>query len=116
MQVKFHALVAFGCGILAGFPLHLQHIVGQQNVVTLVLVVGVVAAHDEGGAGFEALPFGHIFPIVPQHLEVDGSVVVGDGGEIDLAAAALDLGGKHIAPDGDLAAVAQIVERARSVA
>ena len=113
MQVQFHTLLAFGGGILAGFPLHLEHIVGQQNVVTLVLVVGIVAPHDKGGTGLETLPLGHIFPVVPQHLEVDGTVVVGDGGEVDLAAAALDLGGKNIAPDGDLAAVAQIVERAQ---
>ena len=48
----------------------------------------------------------------PHDLEVDGAGVVGDGGKINLAAAALDLGSKDVAPDRDLAAVAQIVEAA----
>ena len=50
--------------------------------------------------------------LVPQHFEVDGAGIVGDGSEINFAAAALDLGGENIAPDGDLAAVAQVIEAA----
>ena len=78
----------------------------------LVLIVHIVAAHDQGGAGLEALPLGHIGVLVPQYLEVDRAGIVGDGGKIDLAAAALDLGGKHIAPDRHLAAVPQIIQMA----
>lgn len=62
--------------------------------------------------GLEALPLGHIRAFFPHDLEVDGAGVVGDGGKINLAAAALDLGSKDVAPDRDLAAVAQIVEAA----
>ena len=113
VQVQFHPLLPVRRRILAGHPLHLQHIVGQQDIVPLILVVGIVAPHNQGRAGFEALPLGHVLAVIPQDLEVDGTVVVGDGGEIDLAAVALDLGGEHVAPDRDLAAVAQIVERAQ---
>ena len=48
MQMQFHALLPLGGIIMAGHTLHLQYIIGQQDIVMLVLIVGIVAAHDEG--------------------------------------------------------------------
>ena len=112
VQVQLDALFAVGRGILALLTLDLQNVVGHDDKVMLVLVVHIVAADDEGRAGLEALPLGHIRAFFPHDLEVDGAGVVGDGGKINLAAAALDLGSKDVAPDRDLAAVAQIIEAA----
>ena len=112
VQVQFHPLLPFGGGILAGFPLHLEHVIRHDDEVMLVLVVHIVATHDQRGAGFEALPLGHVGVGVAQHFEVDRTRIVGDGGEVDLAAAALDLSGEHVAPDRHLAAVAQVVQAA----
>ena len=113
MQVQLHPALAFGRGILPRLALHLQDVIGVQHIVALVLVVAVVAADDEGGARLDGLPLAHVGAVVADHLDVDRTGVVGDGSEIDLAAAALDLGGEHVAPDGDLAAVAQVVEGAQ---
>lgn len=82
---------------MAGHTLHLQYIIGQQDIVVLVLIVGIVAAHDEGCAGFEALPLRHIFVFIAEDFEVDGTVIVGDGGKVDFAAVALYLG-KNTSP------------------
>ena len=113
VQVQLNALLSLGRRILPRFALDLQDVIRQQNVVALVLVIGIVAAHDQRRAGFEAFPLGHVLVVVAEDLEIDRTVIVCNGREIDLAAAALDLGGEHIAPDRDLAAVAQIVERAQ---
>ena len=109
MQMQLHALLPFGCGILPLRAFYLQDIVGQNDVVMLIFVIHIVAAHDQRGAGFQPLPLGHVGVLVPQNLEVNRAGIVGDGGKINLAAVALDLGGKDIAPDRHLAAVAQIV-------
>ena len=113
MQVQLNPFLPFGRGILAGHTLHLQHIIGQQHIIALVFIVGIVAAHNQGGARFEALPLGHILAFVAEDFEVDRAVVIGNRSEINLAAVAFHLGSKHIAPDRDLAAVAQVVERAQ---
>ena len=109
MQMQLHTLLPLGRGILPLRALYLQDIIGQNDVVMLIFVIHIVAAHDQRGAGLQPLPLGHIGVLVPQNLEVDGAGIVGDGGKINLAAVALDLGGKDIAPDRHLAAVAQIV-------
>ena len=95
VQVQLHALVALGGGILALLALDLQNIVRKHDIIMLVLIVHIVAAHDEGRAGLEVLPLGHVGVLVPQHFEVDGAGIVGDGSEINFAAAALDLGGEN---------------------
>ena len=112
MQVQLDALFAVGGCVLALLAFNLQDVVGQDDKVVLVLIVHIVAAHDQGGAGLEVLPLGHIGVLVAQDFQVDRAGVVGDGGKVDFAAAALDLGGKDIAPDCDLTAVAQIVQMA----
>ena len=113
MQMQFHALLPLGGIIMAGHTLHLQYIIGQQDIVVLVLIVGIVAAHDEGCAGFEALPLRHILVFIAEDFEVDGTVIVGDGGKVDFAAVALYLGKEYVAPHSHLAAIAQIVQRAQ---
>ena len=112
VQMQFHPLFALRRVVLPLLALHLQHIVGHDDKIMLVFVVGVVAPHDERGAGLQPLPLGHILPLIAQNFQVDRTGIVRDGGKIDLAAAALYLGGEHIAPDRHLAAIAQIVQRA----
>ena len=112
VQMQLHALFPVRGGVLALLTLHLQNIIRHNDKVMLVFIIHIVAADNQGCAGLEALPLGHIGVLVSQNLEVDGAGVVGDGGKINLAAAALDLGSKDVAPDRDLAAVAQIVEAA----
>ena len=112
VQMQFHPLFALRGVILTLLALHLQHIVGHDDKVMLVFVIGVVAPHDERGAGLQPLPFGHILPFIAQNFQVDRTGIVRDGGKINLAAAALHFGGKHIAPNRHLAAIAQIVQRA----
>ena len=78
----------------------------------LVLVVGAVAAHDEGGALAKAFPLGAVLTFLCTDLQVDGTLIVGDGHGIDLAVVAFDLREEHIAPDDALAALAaQILQR-----
>ena len=48
VQMQLHTLDR--CGILPLFALHDEHIVGVDALIVFVLVVGAVAAHDEGGA------------------------------------------------------------------
>ena len=77
----------------------------------LVLVVGAVAAHQQGGALGDVLPLGAVLPFLRTDLQVDGAGVIGDGHRVDLAVVALDLGKEHVAPDHALAALAaQILE------
>ena len=71
MQVQLDPLLPLGSSVLPLLALDLQNIVGQDDKVVLVLIVHIVAAHDQGGAGLEALPLGHIGVLVPQYLEVD---------------------------------------------
>ena len=68
MQVQLDALFAVGRGILALLTLDLQNVVGHDDKVMLVLVVHIVAADDEGRAGLEALPLGHIRAFFPLRL------------------------------------------------
>ena len=46
VQMQLHTLDR--CGILPLFTLHDEHIVGVDDIIVFVLVVGAVAAHDEG--------------------------------------------------------------------
>ena len=109
MQVKLHPL--FRGVVLPLFPFHEQDIVGVNNVVVLVLVVGAVAAHQQGGALGDVLPLGAVLPFLRADLQVDGAGVIGDGHRVDLAVVALDLGKEHVAPDHALAALAaQVLE------
>ena len=71
MQVQLDPLLPLGRSVLTLLTLDLQNIVGQDDKVMLVLVIHIVAAHDQGGAGLEALPLGHIGVLVPQYLEVN---------------------------------------------
>ena len=71
VQVQLDPLLPLGRSVLPLLALDLQNIVGQDDKVMLVLVIHIVAAHDQGGAGLEALPLGHIGVLVPQYLEVD---------------------------------------------
>ena len=71
MQVQLDPLLPLGRSVLPLLALDLQNIVGQDDKVMLVLVIHIVAAHNQGGAGLEALPLGHIGVLVPQYLEVD---------------------------------------------
>ena len=110
VQMQLHPLDR--CGILPLFALHDEHIVGVDNIIVLVLVVGAVAAHDEGGALAKALPLGAILTFLRTDLQVDGTLIVGDGNGVDLAVVAFDLREEHIAPDDALAALtAQILQR-----
>ena len=111
VQMQLHPLFALRGVVLTLLALHLQHIVGHDDKVMLVFVVGVVAPHDERGAWLQPLPLGHILPFIAQNFQVDRPGIIRDGGKINLAAAALHLGGEHIAPDRHLAAIAQIVQR-----
>ena len=104
VQVQFHPL--FGGVVLPAAALHDQHVVGVDDVVVLVLVVGAVAPHQQGGAVFQPLPLGAVLPFLGADLQVDGAGIVGDGDGIDLAEIALDLGGKDVAPNHALAALA----------
>ena len=110
VQMQFHPLDR-GV-VLPFFPLHKQHIVGVDDVIVLVLVVGAVAADHHGGAFGDGLPLGAVLAFLCADLQVDGAGVVGDGNGVDLAEVALDLGEEHIAPDHALAALApQILQR-----
>ena len=71
VQVQLDALFAVGGGVLPLGALDLQNVVGQDDKVVLVLVVHVVAAHNEGRAGLEVFPLGHVALIVAQHLQVN---------------------------------------------
>ena len=71
MQVQLDPLLPLGRSVLPLLALDLQNIVGQDDKVMLVLVIHIVAAHDQSGAGLEPLPLGHIGVLVPQYLEVD---------------------------------------------
>src|SRR5699024_3288877 len=104
VQVQFHPL--FGRMVLPAAALHDQDVVGVDDVVVLVFVVGAVAPHQKGGAVFQPLPLGAVLPFLGADLQVDGAGVVGEGDGIDLAETALDLGGKDVAPDHALAALA----------
>ena len=48
MQVQLHPLDRGS--ILPLFALHDEHIVGVNDIIVLVFIVGAVTAHDEGGA------------------------------------------------------------------
>ena len=104
VQVQFHPL--FGRMVLPAAALHDQDVVGVDDVVVLVFVVGAVAPHQKGGAVFQPLPLGAVLPFLSADLQVDGAGVVGEGDGIDLAETALDFGGKDVAPDHALAALA----------
>ena len=66
MQVKLHPL--FRGVVLPLFPLHEQDIVGVDDVVVLVLVVGAVTAHQQGGALGDVLPLGAVLPLSLIHI------------------------------------------------
>ena len=110
VQMQLHPLLR--CGILPLFALYDEHIVGVDDIIVFVLVVGAVAAHDEGGALAKALPLGAILTFLCTDLQVDGALIIGDGYGVDLAVVAFDLREEHIAPDDALAALtAQILQR-----
>ena len=104
MEVELHPL--FGGVVLPVPPLHNQNVVGIDDVVVLVLVISAVAPHQQGGAVLDALPLGAVLPLLGPDLQIDGTGIVGDGDTVDLAEAAFDLGGEHVAPDHALAAFA----------
>ncbi len=72
VQMQLHTLDR--CGILPLFTLHDEHIVGVDDIIVFVLVVGAVAAHDDGGAFGKALPLGAVLPFLRTDLQVDGAV------------------------------------------
>ena len=104
VQMQLHTLDR--CGILPLFALHDEHIVGVDDIIVFVLVVGAVAAHDEGGAFAKALPLGAVLTFLRADLQVDGALIIGDGYGINFAEVSLDLREEHIAPDRALAALA----------
>ena len=109
MQVQLHPLDR-GM-VLPLLALDEEDIVGVDDVVMLVFVVGAVAPDDDGGALGDGLPLGAVLPFLRPDLQVDGAGVIGDGNGIDLAVVALDLGEEDIAPDHALAALAaQVLE------
>ena len=109
VQVELHPL--FGGVVLPAAALHTEDVVGVDDIVVLVFVVGAVAPDQEGGALFQALPLGAVLPFLGADLQVDGARIVGDGNGVDLAEIALDLGGEDVAPDHALAALApQVLE------
>ena len=92
-----------------------EDIVGVDDVIMLVFVVGAVAPDDDGGALGDGLPLGAVLSFLRPDLQVDGAGVIGDGNGIDLAVVALDLGEENIAPDHALAALAAEVLQRRQV-
>ena len=109
VQVQLHPL--FGGVVLPLFALHLQHVIRIDHIVVLVFIVGTLAFEHEGSPLFHFFPLGVVFAVAAAQLQTDGAGVVGDGHDIALLEVALDLHGKHVAPDGDLAAVAaQVLE------
>ena len=97
--------------VLPLFALDEKDIVGPDDIVMLVLVVGAVAPHHDRRALGDGLPLGAVLPFLCTDLQVDGAGVVGDGDGIDLTEAALHLGEENIAPDHALSALAaQVLE------
>ena len=110
VQVQLHPLDRGS--ILPLFALHDEHIVGVNDIIVLVFIVGAVTAHDEGGALAERLPLGAVLAFLRANFQVDGALIVGDGNGVNFAVVALHLGEEHITPDGALAALAaQVLER-----
>ena len=109
MQMQLHPLD--GSIVLPLFALDEEDIVGPDDIVMLVLVVGAVAPHHDRRALGDGLPLGTVLPFLRTDLQVDGAGVVGDGDGIDLTEAALHLSEENIAPDHALSALAaQILE------
>ena len=55
-----------------------EDIVGIDDIVMLVFVVGAVAPDDDGGALGDGLPLGAVLPFLRPDLQVDGAGVIGD--------------------------------------
>ena len=109
MQMQLHPLD--GGVVLPLFALDKEDVVGPDDIVVLVLIVGAVAAHHDRRTLGDGLPLGAVLPFLRTDLQVDGAGVIGDGDRVYLAEAALHLGEEDVAPDHALAALAaQILE------
>ena len=110
VQVQLHPLLGGVVLPLAAF--HLQHVVGVDHIVVLVLIVGAFALQHQGGALFQLLPLAEVLPFPAAELQVDGAGVVGDGNDVALLEVAFYLHCEHVAPDHHTAAVAaQLLQR-----
>ena len=109
MQMQLHPLD--GSVVLPLFALDKEDVVGPDDIVVLVLIVGAVAAHHDRRTLGDGLPLGAVLPFLRTDLQVDGAGVIGDGDSVYLAEVALHFGEEDVAPNHALAALAtQILE------